>query len=105
MPIDGSDPLENYRTIRSELEHYSPALASRPEVLVVTKMDLSGSAEARARIAEALGREVLSISAVTGQGNSRASWRQSPIRLAASPDDEAPAVSSPAGEPTIPTAR
>lgn len=68
VPSDGSDPLANYRTIRQELEHYSPALAERPEVLVVTKMDLTGAAQSRARIAEALGREVLAISAVTGQG-------------------------------------
>jgi GTP-binding protein len=67
-PADGSDPVANYRTIRQELEHYSPALAHRPELVVVTKMDLTGAAEARARIAEALGREVLAISAVTGQG-------------------------------------
>ena len=43
VPIDGSDPVENYRTIRHELEQYSPALAERPELLVVTKMDLTGA--------------------------------------------------------------
>src|SRR4051812_17445440 len=68
VPIDGSDPLANYRTIRQELEHYSPALAHRPEVLVVTKMDLTGAAESRERLARELGREVLAISAATGQG-------------------------------------
>ena len=67
-PIDGSDPVANYRTIRQELEHYSPALAHRPELLVVTKMDLTGAAEARERIASELCREVVPISAVTGQG-------------------------------------
>ncbi|HEV3166512.1 MAG TPA: GTPase ObgE [Isosphaeraceae bacterium] len=67
-PMDGTDPLTNYRTIRQELEHYSPALATRPELLVVTKMDLTGADEARERLAEALGREVLCISAVTGRG-------------------------------------
>lgn len=67
-PLDGSDPIANYRTIRRELEHYSPALAERPELLVVTKMDLTDAVEARARIVEGLGRDVLSISAVTGQG-------------------------------------
>jgi GTP-binding protein len=68
VPVDGSDPLVNYRTIRQELEHYSPALANRPEILVVTKMDLTGAAESRARLAAELGRDVLAISAVTGQG-------------------------------------
>jgi GTP-binding protein len=68
MPLDGSDPVANYRTIRSEIEQYSPALASRPELLVLTKMDLTGAAEAAKRISEELCREALSISAVTGQG-------------------------------------
>jgi GTP-binding protein len=68
VPSDGSDPIANYRTIRQELERYSPELANRPEVLVVTKMDLTGAEESRARLAEELGRDVLSISAVTGQG-------------------------------------
>jgi GTP-binding protein len=68
VPSDGSDPVANYRTIRHELELYSPTLARRPEVLVVTKMDLTGAAEASERIAHELCREVLTISAVTGKG-------------------------------------
>jgi GTPase len=68
VPIDGSDPLGNYRTIRQELERYSPALAARPELLVVTKMDLTGAEPARDRIGRELGREVMAISAVTGRG-------------------------------------
>src|SRR4051812_46424624 len=67
-PADGSDPLANYRTIRQELERYSAALAARPELVVVTKMDLTGSEEASRRIADALGTDVLAISAVTGRG-------------------------------------
>ena len=67
-PIDGSDPVTNYRTIRQELEHYSAALAHRPELLVVTKMDLTDASEARDRISSELCREVVPISAVTGQG-------------------------------------
>src|SRR3954462_13836714 len=59
VPIDGSDPVANYRAIRNELERYSPALAARPEVLVVTKLDLTGSEEARERIATELCRDVL----------------------------------------------
>ena len=68
VPMDGSDPVANYRAIRNELEQYSPALAARPEVLIVTKLDLTGSEEARVRIAAELCRDVLPISAVTGQG-------------------------------------
>jgi len=68
LPVDGSDPVENYRMIRRELAHYSPALAERPELLVVTKIDLTGAGAVHDRIARELGREVMSISAVTGKG-------------------------------------
>jgi GTPase len=67
-PLDGSDPQTNYRTIRSELEQYSAALAARHEIVAVTKADLPHSEEVRQRLAEELGREVLLISAVTGLG-------------------------------------
>ncbi len=68
VPADGSDPLANYRTIRRELEHYSAALAARPELVVVTKLDLTGAEEARQRIARELGTDVQAISAVSGKG-------------------------------------
>jgi GTP-binding protein len=68
VPVDGSDPMDNYRTIRAELERYSPELAARPEVLVATKLDLTGAEEARRRLERELGRPVLGISSVTGRG-------------------------------------
>ncbi|MBD3586064.1 Obg family GTPase CgtA [Salinimonas sp. HHU 13199] len=40
MPVDGSDPLENIRTITQELEKYSPKLAQKPRWLVFNKIDL-----------------------------------------------------------------
>jgi GTP-binding protein len=71
FPTDGSDPLHNYRTIRRELELYSPALAREPEFVAVSKSELTDSDEVRDRIARELGVEVESISAVTGQGLAR----------------------------------
>jgi GTP-binding protein len=68
VPMDESDPVHNYRVIRDELSQYSPALAERPELLVVTKMDMTGAEEAKERLANELGRNVAGISAVTGQG-------------------------------------
>jgi GTP-binding protein len=68
FPTDDSDPLQNYRTIRRELELYSPALAAKPEFVAVSKSELTGSDEVRDHIARELGLEVESISAVTGQG-------------------------------------
>ncbi len=39
-PIDGSDPVANYRLVRGELEAYSAELAEKPEVVVLSKGDL-----------------------------------------------------------------
>ncbi|MCC6124979.1 MAG: GTPase ObgE [Pirellulales bacterium] len=66
-PADGSSPLENYRTIRGELQKYNPALVERPEIVAVTKADLPEAEEVRKQLAAELGRDVLLISAVTGK--------------------------------------
>ncbi len=55
MPSDGSDPVENYRTIRRELELYRPELAAKPEVLAMSKSELTSSAEVRQRLENELG--------------------------------------------------
>jgi GTP-binding protein len=68
MPTDGSDPLQNYHVIRGELVQYDAALAERPEIIVVSKAELPGSAEVAEQLAKDVGREVMLISAVTGLG-------------------------------------
>jgi GTP-binding protein len=68
LPSDGSDPLENYRVIRKELETYSLELAERPEIVVVSKAEIPESAEVFEQLSAEVGREVLRISAVTGEG-------------------------------------
>jgi len=67
-PTDGSDPVQNYLTIRSELESYSPDLATRDEIVLVSKSELPGSETTRDLLAEAIGKEVRLVSAVTGDG-------------------------------------
>jgi GTP-binding protein len=67
-PVDGSDPLENYRAIRSELQQYDVDLADRPEIVAVSKCELPGAEAVQAALAELTGREVLRFSAVTGEG-------------------------------------
>ncbi len=67
-PMDGSDPLENYQAIHSELTQYNEKLSQRPEIVVVTKADLPESSDIRDQLAESLDRDVILISAVTGQG-------------------------------------
>lgn len=67
-PIDGSDPLANYRAIREELVRYDAALGERPEVVVMSKCELPDAEAARQTLARAIGRDVIGISAVTGHG-------------------------------------
>ena len=67
MPLDGSDPAENYRTIRKELELHSAALAAKPEILAGSKLDVSGAYQAAGKLARDLDRPVLAFSAVAGE--------------------------------------
>ncbi|MBL8865986.1 MAG: GTPase ObgE [Planctomycetia bacterium] len=68
FPTDERDPVENYRAIRKELSLYSLPLAEKPEVICVSKAELTDSEAVRDRLAAELGQEVLLISSVTGQG-------------------------------------
>ena len=94
LPVDGSDPIENYEVVRNELDQYDPTLRDRVEIVVVTKAELPGSEIVRERLAQRLAADerptsvdtaavvadptegtaddrVLAISAVTGQGLDR----------------------------------
>lgn len=78
MPIDGSDPLENAKTIIKELEIHSPKLAAKPRWLVFNKLDLMLEEEAdevTSRIVEGLGweGEVFKISAFNKTGTAELS--------------------------------
>jgi GTP-binding protein len=68
FPPDGVDPVQNYRTIRHELELHSAELAQKPEIIVLSKAELTDSEDVRRRMEEELQHPVLAISAVTGQG-------------------------------------
>jgi GTP-binding protein len=68
LPADGSDPLANYRTVRKELELYRTPLAGKPEIIVLSKAELTGSDEIRQRLERELEKPVVAISAVTGHG-------------------------------------
>ena len=67
-PAGSLTPTEAYRTIRRELEKYSPMLAERREILAGTKTDLTGSDEALRELRQFYGRRVYGVSAVTGRG-------------------------------------
>jgi GTP-binding protein len=68
FPTDGSDPIANYHAIRKELGLYAAELGTRPEIVVMTKCELPEAELVHAKLAEAVGRDVFAISAVTGSG-------------------------------------
>jgi GTPase len=68
FPADGSDPLKNYHAIRRELVLYSSALTEKPEIVCVSKAELTGADGVRDQLAADLGHPVLLISSVTGVG-------------------------------------
>ena len=72
-PIDGSDPIDNAKSIIRELERFSPTLANRERWLVLNKTDLleeSELAERKQAIVEALDWQgpVYCVSAVNKEG-------------------------------------
>ena len=71
FPSDAADPVANYHAIRKELTDYTIPLNDKPEIVCVSKAELTGAEDVAQRLAENLGREVLLISAVTGQGLSK----------------------------------
>ncbi|MFW6189656.1 MAG: GTPase ObgE [Planctomycetota bacterium] len=68
MPVDDTDPVQNYRAIREELRLHGGKLAEKPELVAANKCDLHGAAEHVRRLREELDREVVEISALTGDG-------------------------------------
>ena len=68
-PTDESDPVENYRKIRGELEAFSPTLGEKRELIAANKMDLAIDDEALEHLKQGLGeKEVFPISGVSHQG-------------------------------------
>lgn len=68
MPIDGSDPIDNYNSIREELSKYSKVLAEKPEFIIANKIDLDPDGKIVKKIKKKLKKEIIPISAVTGDG-------------------------------------
>jgi GTP-binding protein len=67
-PPDGSYPATNYRTIRSEMEAFSPALATKEEFIAANKIDLvpDDDTEALDKLkAELPGKKIFPLSAAT----------------------------------------
>jgi GTP-binding protein len=71
QPMDGSDPVENYRAIRNELHRYGHGLVDRPEIVAISKAELPAADELAPKLAAAAGHDAILFSSVTGQGLDR----------------------------------
>ncbi|MBE0598882.1 MAG: GTPase ObgE [Desulfuromonadales bacterium] len=70
-PLQSGDPLENFDLINHELEQHNPLLRQKPQLVVLTKMDLTEVRQLAPEVTEAFagrGLTVFPISAVTGEG-------------------------------------
>jgi GTPase len=69
FPTDGSDPADNYRKIRKELEAFSSLLGQKDEIIAANKLDLATEDAAIKKLRKRLpGRHILAISGVSHQG-------------------------------------
>ena len=91
-PPDGSDPVENYRSIRNELVLHDASFGEEPELVAANKMDRDGAEEGLARLREEVEGQVLPISAIYEQGLDELVRRMHETlqKLSAEPDEEAP---------------
>ena len=71
----GRDPLHDYDVINRELQRYSPELAKRPQIVALSKMDVTETRESYRRVAASVRRarrQLHAVSAATGDGVKRA---------------------------------
>lgn len=67
-PLDESNPVDNWRSIRHELVQFNPALGERPEIICVSKCELPATEAVVDALTRAADNPVLAISSVTGAG-------------------------------------
>jgi len=69
--FEGRDPIEDVKLINTELERYSPELASRPQIILANKCDAldreAVDVEAFESFVEENGWEMMYVSAATGE--------------------------------------
>lgn len=66
--MDQTTPLANYHSIRNELNLHGKDTVLKPEIIVLSKSELTDSDIVRKELEMELGKEIIAISAVTGQG-------------------------------------
>ena len=96
---EGRDPVDDFRIITAELLAHDPALAQRPRIVALNKIDMPEAQANRARLEEMARAEqlpVYAISAATNQGLRPLLFKVVEL-LRANPR---PALAEPAAEPT-----
>lgn len=68
FPADQTDPIENYRSIRTELQEYDASLAERDQIVVVSKAEFSGAEKVQQILQEEINQPVHLVSAIEGSG-------------------------------------
>ncbi len=68
VAVDAADPQASYESVRAEVRAYSPAVAAKPHVVVLTKVDLLPPGTPPPAIDAPAARDVLAISSVARQG-------------------------------------
>ena len=67
IDVTTDDIKAAYRTIRNELNQYSPDLLEKPEIIVLNKIDLIDQETLQEKIAQLKGMDIIPISCVTGE--------------------------------------
>lgn len=70
LPIDGSDPAQNFKTIENELLKYDEDLSNKPRIVAINKVDLPENRESIEKFKKDIDYdgEILEISALNGRG-------------------------------------
>jgi GTPase len=68
VPVDVQDPQGSYNQLRREVQSYSPALADKHHIVVLTKLDLRPAGTPAPTIEAPESKAVVSISSASGQG-------------------------------------
>jgi len=66
--IEGRNPIEDYYTIKQELENYNPSINKRPEIVIANKFENELYKENLKKFKEKIKVPVFEVRAITGEG-------------------------------------
>jgi GTP-binding protein len=66
--FEARDPVEDYKIINNELKKYSYAVAKKPQILALNKIDIEGADKNIARFKKAVKKKAFPISALNREG-------------------------------------